>query len=60
MSVDVDQLWEYSYDLDGKEFCVSFLDFMKGRVGFEFIVQLVLIKSLKPLKHSLTAIISLN
>ena len=25
-------------------------DFMKGRVGFEFIVQLLLINSLKPLK----------
>ena len=37
------QLWEYSNDFDGKEFCVGSLDFMKGRVVFEFIVQLLLI-----------------
>ena len=26
-------LWEYSNDLDRKEFCVGFLDFMKDRVA---------------------------
>ena len=44
------QSWEYSNDLDGKEFCVGSLDFMKSRADFEFIVQLLLINSLEPLK----------
>ena len=40
-------LWD---DLDWKEFCVGSLKFMKGRVLFEFIVQLLFINSLKSLK----------
>ena len=39
-----------SNDFDYKEFCVGFLDIMKGRVVFEFSVQLMLINSLKPFK----------
>ena len=44
------QLWEHSNDLDWNEFCDGSLDFMKGRVVFEFIVQLLFINSLKPLE----------
>ena len=44
------QFWEYSNDLDWKEFCVGYLDFIKGRIVFEFIAQLLLINSLKPKK----------
>ena len=40
------QLREYSNDFDWKEFCIGSLDFIKGRVVFEFIVQLLLINSL--------------
>ena len=43
-------LWEYSNDLDCKEFCVGSLDFIKGRVVSEFTVELLLINSLRPLK----------
>ena len=37
------QVWEHYNDNDRKEFCVGSLDFMKGRVVFEFIVQLCLL-----------------
>ena len=36
------QLWEYSNDLDWKEFCVGSLDFMKGRVFVVVVVVVVL------------------
>ena len=36
--------------LTKKEFCVDSLDFIKGGFIFQFIVQLFLINSLKPLK----------
>ena len=38
-----------------KEFYIGSLDFTKGSVVFEFIVQLFLINSLRPLKYNLTA-----
>ena len=41
---------DVSYDLDCREFSVGSLDFIKGCVVSEFTAQLLLIRSLKPLK----------
>ena len=46
------QLWEYSNDLDCKEFCVGSIDFIKGRVVSEFTIQLLLINRLRLQLHS--------
>ena len=48
------QLWEFSNDLDRKEFCVGSLDFVKGRVVLEFIVQLECIAYFKHFKGRFT------
>ena len=54
------QLWEYSNDLDWKEFCVGSLDLMKGHIVLKSLHNSFSLTAWNFWKYNITAIESLN